>query len=94
MKEQNERKNAQVAKQHNKGRRPLVLKEGDWVWLHLRKDRFHSQRGEGPYQVVQKINGNVDKLLMSNDFVGSSTFNVCDLFPCIGVHGMDNLGTN
>ena len=101
VREQIEKKNAQVAKQHNKGRKPLVLKEGDWVWLHLRKDRFPLQRkskllprGEGPYQVVQKINDNAYKLLMPNDFVGSSTFNVCDLSPCVGVNDLDNLGTN
>ena len=31
---------------------------------------------------------------MPNDFVGSSTFNVCDLSPCVGVNDLDNLGTN
>ena len=31
---------------------------------------------------------------MPNDFVGSSTFNMCDLSPYVGVHGMDNLGAN
>ena len=62
------------------------------MWLHLRKDQFPSQRkskllprGEGPYQVVQKINDNAYKLLMPNDFVGSSTFNVCDLSPYVGI---------
>ena len=44
--------------------------------------------------MVQKINDNAYKLLMPNDFVGSSTFNVCDLSPCVGVNSMDNLGTN
>ena len=24
----------------NKGRKELVLNKEDWVWLHLRKDRF------------------------------------------------------
>jgi len=24
----------------NRGRKELVLNKGDWVWLHLRKDRF------------------------------------------------------
>ena len=44
--------------------------------------------------MVQRINDNAYKLLMPNDFVGSSTFNVCDLSPCVGVNGLDNLGTN
>ena len=40
----------------NRGRKELVLNEGDWVWLHLRKDRFPtkrksklSPRGDGPF---------------------------------------------
>ena len=28
----------------NRGRKELVLNEGDWVWLHLRKDRFPTER--------------------------------------------------
>ena len=24
----------------NKGRKEVLFKEGDWVWLHLRKERF------------------------------------------------------
>ena len=28
----------------NRGRKELVLNKGDWVWLHLRKDRFPTKR--------------------------------------------------
>ena len=28
----------------NRGRKELILNEGDWVWLHLRKDRFPTKR--------------------------------------------------
>ena len=28
----------------NRGRNELVLNEGDWVWLHLRKDKFPTKR--------------------------------------------------
>ena len=28
----------------NRGRKELVLNKGDWVWLHLRKDRFPTMR--------------------------------------------------
>ena len=28
----------------NRGRKELVLNEGEWVWLHLRKDRFPTKR--------------------------------------------------
>ena len=27
-----------------RGSKELVLNEGDWVWLHLRKDRFPTKR--------------------------------------------------
>ena len=40
----------------NRGRKELILNKGDWVWLHLRKDRFPtkrksklSPRGDGPF---------------------------------------------
>ena len=40
----------------NRGRNELVLNKGDWVSLHLRKDRFPSKRksklrpkGDGPF---------------------------------------------
>ena len=54
----------------SKGRKEVLLKEGDWVWLHLRKERFLTQRkskllprGDGPFQNV------------------SNSFNVSDLCP-------------
>ena len=28
----------------SRGRKELVLNEGDWVWLHVRKDRFPTKR--------------------------------------------------
>ena len=31
-------------KHNNKGMREVIFEEGDWVWLHLRKDRFPNQR--------------------------------------------------
>ncbi|XP_040943180.1 uncharacterized protein, partial [Gossypium hirsutum] len=42
---------------------------GDWVWLHMRKERFPMQRrskllprGDGPFQVLERINDNSYKL--------------------------------
>ena len=53
----------------NRGRKELVLNEGDWVWLHLRKDRFPtkrksklSPRGDGPFKVLERINNNAYRL--------------------------------
>jgi hypothetical protein len=56
-----ERRTQQYVQQANKGRKKVVFEPGDWVWLHLRKDRFsekrHSKllpRGDGPFQVVER----------------------------------------
>ena len=44
----------------NKGRKRVVFEPGDWVWLHMRKERFPMQRrskllprGDGPFQVLE-----------------------------------------
>lgn len=39
-----EKKNLQYTKQANKGRKKMVFEKGDWVWLHLRKERFPEKR--------------------------------------------------
>ncbi|KAF3654604.1 putative 60S ribosomal protein L7-3-like [Capsicum annuum] len=39
-----EKKNQEITKWAKKGRKKLILEPGDWVWVHLRKDRFPSQR--------------------------------------------------
>jgi hypothetical protein len=51
-----ERKTKQYVHQANKGRKKVVFEPGEWVWLHLRKDRFlEKQRskllpqGDGPF---------------------------------------------
>ncbi|GKV10834.1 hypothetical protein SLEP1_g22145 [Rubroshorea leprosula] len=93
-----ERRTEQYAKQASKGHSKLVFKLGDWVWLQMRKERFPAQRhskllprGDGPFQVLERINNNAYKL----DFLGecnvSATFNVTDLSPFDVV---DNLTTN
>jgi len=47
----------------------MVFEPEDWVWLHLRKDRFPSQRksklqprGDGPFKVLERINDNAYKI--------------------------------
>jgi len=62
----------------------------------LRKERFPNQRksklnlrGDGPFQVLQRINDNAYKLDFQTDYGVSTTFNVCDLIPFVG--GADNV---
>jgi translation initiation factor IF-1 len=37
-------KNERVASQANKGRRRVIFEPGDWVWVHMRKERFPAHR--------------------------------------------------
>ena len=62
---------------------------GDWVWIHLRKNRFTSkrksklqERGYGPFQVLKRINYNAYKIALPLDYDVSNTLNVTDLTMC------------
>ncbi|XP_072064137.1 uncharacterized protein [Arachis hypogaea] len=64
-----EQKNKLIAQRVNKGRRQLIFEPGDWVWVHLRKERFPTQRkskldprGDGPFQVLERVNDNAYKI--------------------------------
>ncbi|XP_071917061.1 uncharacterized protein [Coffea arabica] len=64
-----EKRTLQYIQSANKGRRKMVFEPGDWVWIHMRKERFPIQRrnkllprGDGPFQVVERINDNAYKL--------------------------------
>ncbi|KAH7511103.1 hypothetical protein FEM48_ZijujUnG0048700 [Ziziphus jujuba var. spinosa] len=66
---------------------PMYYPE-DWVWLHLRKERFPKQRksklmprGDGPFQVLERINENAYKLNLPGEYNVSATFNVAGLSP-------------
>ena len=59
---------------------------GDWVWVHIRKERFPEQRrsklmprGDGPYQIIERINDNAYKVDLPGEYGVSATFNVSDL---------------
>jgi len=78
-------------KHSNKGKRDMVFEEGDWVWLHLRKDRFPNQRksklslrGDGPFQVLKRINNNAYQIDLPEEYGVHTTFNVMDLTPFAG----------
>ena len=83
-----EKRNEQIASQVNKGRRMVSFEPGDWVWVHMRKERFPSKRkskldahGDGPFQVVAKINDNAYRIDLPGEYGVSATFNVSDLSP-------------
>ncbi|XP_059428527.1 uncharacterized protein LOC132162290 [Corylus avellana] len=83
-----EKKNEQYATKANKGRRQVIFEPGDWVWVHMRKERFPARRrsklhprGDGPFQVLARINDNAYKLDLPGEYNISATFNVSDLSP-------------
>uniref|UniRef100_A0A2N9H094 CCHC-type domain-containing protein n=1 Tax=Fagus sylvatica TaxID=28930 RepID=A0A2N9H094_FAGSY len=60
----------------------------DWVWVHMRKERFPAHRktklhprGDGPFQILEKINDNAYKVDLPGEYKVSATFNVSDLSP-------------
>ena len=64
-----EKKNRLYASKANKGRKLVVFQPGDWVWVHIRKERFPNHRksklqprGDGLFQVLERINDNVYKI--------------------------------
>ncbi|XP_019455171.1 PREDICTED: uncharacterized protein LOC109356300 [Lupinus angustifolius] len=74
VKAQIEKRNASYAKQANKGRKQVIFEPEDWVWVHMRKERFLEQRkskllprGDGPFRVVNKVNDNAYKLELPSD---------------------------
>lgn len=81
------KKNEQYAKQANKGRVKVTFEPGDWVWVHMRMERFPNKRksklqprGGVPFQVLEKINDNAYKLDLPSEYGNiSATFNVADL---------------
>ncbi|KAL3534820.1 hypothetical protein ACH5RR_003281 [Cinchona calisaya] len=92
-----EKANAKIAEVRNKGRKKVVFEPGDWVWVHWRKERFPNKRkskldsrGDGPFQVMARINDNAYKLDLPGDYQVSATFNVTDLSPFVFDIGDDS----
>ena len=83
-----EKKNEQYATKANKGRRQVLFELGDWVWVHMRKERFPTRRrsklhprGDGLFQVLKRINDNAYKSDLPGVYNISATFNVSDFSP-------------
>jgi hypothetical protein len=81
-----EKKIEQYANKANKGRRQVIFEPGDWVWVHMRKERLPARRrsklhprGDGSFQVLERINDNAYKLDLPGEYNISATFNVSDL---------------
>ena len=77
------KKNEQYATKANKGRRQVLFELGDWVWVHMRKERFPARRrsklhpiGDGLFQVLERINDNAYKLDLPGEYNISATVNV------------------
>ena len=56
VKAQIEKRNESYDRQENKGCNKVVFQPEDWVWVHIRKERFSEQRksklqprGDGPF---------------------------------------------
>ncbi|KAJ9562004.1 LOW QUALITY PROTEIN: hypothetical protein OSB04_007164 [Centaurea solstitialis] len=80
--------NAGYQSRANKHRKQVVYKEGDLVWIHLRKECFPAgrfgklkPRADGPFRVLKKINDNAYKVDLPGHYNVSATFNVADLSP-------------
>ena len=83
-----EKANEKVKTRVDKGRKFVSFEVGDYVWIHLRKERFPSKRKsklsprcDGPFKILEKINDNAYKVELPGDYNVSGTFNVCDLLP-------------
>ena len=66
----------------------MIFEPGDWVWVHLRKERFPNQqkskldsRGDGTFQVLERINENAYKVDIPGTYNMPATLNVADLSP-------------
>ncbi|KAL1223493.1 hypothetical protein V5N11_003550 [Cardamine amara subsp. amara] len=69
-----ERMNESTTKVANKGRRKLIYKPGDWLWLHFRPESF-------PYKITERINNNAYCLELPGEYNVSTSFNVTDRAP-------------
>ncbi|GKA11144.1 RNA-directed DNA polymerase, partial [Tanacetum coccineum] len=85
------RHNKQYKEHVDKRRKQVLYRDGDIVWIHLRKECFSTRhfgklkpRGDGPFRVLKNINDNAYKIEIPSHYNVSATFNVADLSPYKG----------
>jgi len=73
----------------DKSKKHVVFEPGEFVWAHLRKDRFPhlrsnklKPRAAGPFKVLKRIGDNAYELELPSDWQVHSSFNVADLTSC------------
>ncbi|GKF11542.1 RNA-directed DNA polymerase [Tanacetum coccineum] len=91
VQEQIIRHNKQYKEYADNHRKQVLYREGDLVWIHLRKEHFLAgrfgklkSRGDGPFCVLKKINDNAYKIEIPSHYNVSATFSVADLSPYKG----------
>jgi len=101
VKAQITKKNEIYAKQASNNRKEVVLEPGDWVWVHMRKERFPKQRksklqlrGDRPFQVLERINDNAYRIDIPGECGVSSSFNVADLTLFVAGDDSEHLRAN
>ncbi|CAN4076705.1 unnamed protein product [Withania somnifera] len=79
-KETMERRVHKVAQKHNQGKKKVIFQPDDWVWVYFRKARFPhirkgklSPKGDGPFQVLERVNDNAYKVDLSESIWNSTT---------------------
>ncbi|XP_074271803.1 uncharacterized protein LOC141595737 [Silene latifolia] len=92
--------NAAYQRKSNKHKSPRIFKEGDLVWVNLRKERFPSKRknklmprADGPFKVIARVNDNAYKIELPGEYGVHATFNVGDLSPYLDDDGLTELRT-
>ncbi|GKB99132.1 RNA-directed DNA polymerase [Tanacetum coccineum] len=91
VREQIIRHNEQYKEHADKLRKQVLYREGDLVWIYLRKERFPAgcfgklkPRGDGPFRILKKINDKAYKIELPGHYNVSATFNVAYLSPYKG----------
>jgi hypothetical protein len=80
VRQQIEKRNRVYVTKANKGRKNVVFQPDDWVWVYMRKERFPAYRksklqprGDGPFQILERINDNAYKVDLPCEYVVSAT---------------------